>query len=481
MQKALCAFGALIAVLAPPPALAADSRAAGTAKDLAEIRDEIKQLKDSYESRIQALEARLKEAESKARAAEIKAATAVAAQSAQTASAAPASPAPVLPAPTSGRGGGIAAFNPAVSLVLQGRYTNLSQDPNRFAISGFIPGGDVGPGKRGFSLDESELNLDANVDQHFFGHATLAFLPDSRISAEEVYFLTTSLPTGLTLKAGRFFSGIGYQNDQHQHVWDFIDAPLAYQAFLGGQFGNDGAQLKWLAPTDIFLELGVEAGNGENFPGSARNRNGVNASALALRVGDDIGVSHSWLVGLSALRTHAENRNFTQTDSFGNDAASSFTGRSNVAIADFVYKYAPNGNPIYTNFKLQGEYFHRRETGDLTFDANGALGLTNGDAYRSTQSGWYMQGVYQFAPYWRVGLRYDRLDAGTLDLASNAANLGGTGFNPDKTSVMVDWSPSEFSRFRLQAAREHRGPGVTDNQLFLQYILTIGAHGAHKF
>ena len=46
---------------------------------------------------------------------------------------------------------------------------------------------------------------------------------------------TTALGNGFTLKAGRFFSSIGYLNPQHAHAWDFVDAPLAYQALLGGQ------------------------------------------------------------------------------------------------------------------------------------------------------------------------------------------------------------------------------------------------------
>jgi hypothetical protein len=49
----------VLALLAVPVARAA------TDADLAEIRDQIRQLKESYEARIQALEQRLKEAESK--------------------------------------------------------------------------------------------------------------------------------------------------------------------------------------------------------------------------------------------------------------------------------------------------------------------------------------------------------------------------------------------------------------------------------
>jgi hypothetical protein len=45
---------------------------------------------------------------------------------------------------------------------------------------------------------------------------------------------------------------------------------------------------------------------------------------------------------------------------------------------------------------------------------------------------------------------------------------------------MIDWSLSEFSRLRLQLTNDRVLP-VTDRQLFLQYIMSIGAHGAHEF
>jgi hypothetical protein len=46
---------------------------------------------------------------------------------------------------------------------------------------------------------------------------------------------------------------------------------------------------------------------------------------------------------------------------------------------------------------------------------------------------------------------------------------------------MVDYSLSEFSRFRLQLAADRSSPDGTDRQLFLQYIMSLGAHGAHSF
>jgi hypothetical protein len=46
---------------------------------------------------------------------------------------------------------------------------------------------------------------------------------------------------------------------------------------------------------------------------------------------------------------------------------------------------------------------------------------------------------------------------------------------------MLDYSSSEFSRVRLQLARDQSRPNVIDNQLFLQYIMSLGTHGAHTF
>ncbi len=451
--------------------IAGEAHAASDA-DLAAIRDEIRQLKEAYEARIRALEQRLSTAES---------ATAQAATGTAPVAAAPVATPTAAAAPAAATTSGINAFNPAISAVLQGAYINLSQDPDKYALKGFAPSGDIRPGPRSFSIAESELTLSASVDDKFAGVLTFSLAPDNSVTVEEVYGVATALPYGITPKFGRFFSGLGYQNEQHQHAWDFYDAPLVYQAFLGGQYTNNGVQVKWVAPTDTFLELGAELGSGDGYPGNSRNKNGIGNGVVHAHAGGDVGASHSWRAGLSYLQTAAKERAYTQTDLSGNDAQVSFTGKSQVAIADFVWKWAPNGNARERHVKLQGEYFWRRERGDLTYDADGALALTQAGDYRSTQSGFYAQGVFQFMPYWRVGVRYDWLNPGTVDYGANGAYLADTSFNPQRAAVMLDYTPSEFSRFRVQYQQSKVQPGITDNQIFVQYILTLGAHGGHRF
>lgn len=394
-------------VLGPALALALASQAAHAATDaeLAQIRNEIRALKESYEARIKALEDRLKEAE--------------------------AAPAAAAPAPSQRGAPSSTAFNPAISAILSGTYANLSQDPRNFSIPGFRPEGEVGPGRRGFSLGESELVFSANVDPLFSGNLTLAVTPDDSVEVEEAYGLFHG-PRGLQPKFGRFLSGVGYLNEQHAHAWDFVDAPLAYQAFFGGQYRTDGLQVKWVAPTETFIELGGEVGNGDAYPGTERNKNGIGAGAAYAHAGGDIGDSHSWRAGVSYLES----------------------GDSKLSLADFVWKWSPHGNIRERYVKVQGEYM----TGKVRDDTR--------------QSGWYLQGVWQFLPEWRVGARYDRLDPNGLDEATYA---------PRKASVMLDWNPSEFSRIRLQFARSRMFADLTDNQWFVQYILSLGAHGAHRY
>ena len=381
-------------------------------------------------------------------------------------------------------------FNPETSMILQGSYNNLKQDPNAYQITGFVPTlGEVSPGARGFSLGESELILSANIDPSWRGTAILALAPEGGVTMENAYFESLGLGNGFSIKGGRFYSGIGYMNQQHSHAWDFADAPLAYKAFLGNQLGDDGVQVRWLAPTDLFLEFGAEASRGRAFPGADNNKNGVSQGAVFAHLGGDAGISNAWRVGLSWLGSSPKDRSFEDMDSLGAPASNRFSGKSRMWIADGIWKWAPDGNSTVHNFKLQGEYFKRREEGTLA--SNSTAGTCAGDcqaAYDSDQSGWYVQGVYQFMPHWRVGLRHDTLKSGSVAIGLvNNGLLGMADFaqlaahDPKRNSAMLDYSPSEFSRFRLQFARDDSGIGETDNQLFLQYIFSLGAHGAHAF
>ena len=437
----------------------------------AEFGQKFEALQADYEARLKALEMRVQAAEAQADQAQETAQTA-AASAEQTAQAAP-----LPPPPSSG-------LNPDISLILQGSYIDRAGGSQ--PISGFMPkDGSYQPVERGFTLDDSELVMSANVDPYLRGYLDLVFNND-QANVEEAWFQTLQLGHGLTVKGGRFVSGIGYQNEKHPHAWDFADNNLVYEALFGEHLVQDGVQVRWLAPTELFLELGAEVARGQFFPGSdeGADKNGAGSWAVFGHLGGDFGVSHSWRAGLSYLKTRPREREGWVEDLNDVEALTRFSGDSKTWLADFVWKWAPNGNMNYRNLTFATEYFQRTESGMLDCADNGGqggacLGLT--DAYDSDQSGWYAQGVYQFMPRWRVGTRYSRLSSGSTDFGLNAVSLDGRSYHPQVWSLMTDFSPSEFSRFRLQFSRDESVDGNPDNQFSLQYILSLGPHGAHVF
>ena len=369
-----------------------------------------------------------------------------------------------------------AGFNPDISLILAGQYAGVSNDPATYIVPGFPLGPETAPASRGLSLAESELVMSANIDDLFYGQFTAAVSPANDIAVEEAFVQTLALGHGLTVRAGRFYSGIGYLNGQHPHSWDFVDTALPYRALLANQYGDDGARVTWVAPTDLYLELGGEWLRGASYPAGGDGNNGQGVTTLFAHAGGDVGASHAWRAGLSWLRAHAAQRLSGDLDT----APDAFTGESRVAIADLVWKWAPNGNPKQRNLKLQAEVLWRDEDGTWTSDARAIHGAPVADAYASTQSGWYVQSVYQFIPAWRVGLRYDQLRSHDIQAGANAALFEPQGHTPRRASLMLDWSHSEFSRVRVQWTRDRSSPD-TGRELFVQYIMSLGAHGAHAF
>jgi hypothetical protein len=376
------------------------------------------------------------------------------------------------------------SFNPDISLTLQGRYLNADDIEERHT-TGFLAAGHDHGSERGFSLDHTELTLSANVDHYFRGLANFA-VADGEIEVEEAWFQTLALDYGFTVKGGRFLSGIGYSNEHHPHAWDFADQSLAYKVLFGEHLIHDGVQARWLAPTDTFLEFGVEAARGQFFPGSdaGGDKNGAGSSAAFVRIGDDWGESHSWRAGLSYLHATPEARESHLEDASETEAHAAFSGDSDTWLVDFIWKWAPDGNPREQNVKFQAEYFQREENGALTCEDNstdGGVCIGTTSTYKAKQSGYYAQLVYQFMPRWRVGYRHDRLDSGTVNFGANSGLLVHEDYNPTRHSLMLDYSPSEFSRLRLQLARDESMHGVSDDQVTLQYVMSIGPHGAHKF
>ena len=370
---------------------------AGQNDELDVLREEIRQMRSDYETRIADLEARLDAAEKKDDVEASMAGEVVYTEdvyqpetyaSAETVSVARDN-----------------SFNPAIGVIFQGQAWSYSQDPEDYMIPGFPLGGETGPAPEGLSLAESEITMSANVDDKFTAMLTVPIAVEDGevvVELEEAWVETLALPGGLALRMGRFYSDIGYLNDKHFHSWDFADQPLVYQAFLGGQFLDDGLQVRWLAPTDFYLQFSGEVLRGGRYPAGGSANSGVGATTLVMKTGGDIGFSNSWLFGFSWLQADSIDR-----ESGDEDDPLLFTGNSDIFIADFVWKWAPNGNSRQKNFKFQAEYMWRNEDGDYSLPDGTEGPWDNG------QRGWYAQAVYQPFPRWRFGGRIGGLSADT--------------------------------------------------------------------
>jgi hypothetical protein len=375
------------------------------------------------------------------------------------------------------------SFNPDISLTLDGRYGNYSNISD-YELPGFMLGGEASRSEQGFNLGHTELSISSNVDDMFFGKLTTAIAEhegSTEVELEEAYIETLAVGHGITAKAGRFFSDIGYLNNQHSHAWDFVDVPLVYRGLFGNQLIDDGLQISWLVPTDEYFKVGVEATRGDRFPAGGAANDGHGATAVFAKFGGDVGISHAWQLGFSHWRADIENRASGSHDHGGGAAeVPTYSGESKVNGIDFVWKWSPNGNSREQSLKIQAEYFVRNEDGKVELAGSSPLEVTT---YKGEQSGWYLQSVYQFMPRWRIAYRYDYLDSdnqGSDAALLIEAGLDNEGHTPKQSTLMLDYSHSEFSRVRFQVNIDDSYED-SDTLLFIQYIVTLGAHGAHRF
>ncbi|MGC4114150.1 MAG: hypothetical protein QM765_05900 [Myxococcales bacterium] len=351
--------------------------------------------------------------------------------------------------------GGASLMNPEISILFDGVAGYATGLP--YAPSGDDPelGGDATHAPAGFTLQELELGFQATVDPYFTANVFLAIPNLQGVEVEEAYAQTLSLPWNLQLKAGVFRSSAGRQNEQHLHVQDFSRRPMLNAAYLGDDgLRSPGVQVSWLAPTPFFLKAAVEAfsierSDAQSFGGSLRTDPTFVATLktfvplaedVSLMVGASSATGHAALEGLSEVE------NGPRTWLFG---------------ADLYLKWKPpNTSEHYFALALQAEYYWRRTAGTSSLLPQA-----------QTDGGLYVQLVAQLSRRWHAGARYDLLGVPESVIQSRA----------DRITAMLMFTPTEFSRVRLQASRQS-APDVKEVwEALLLLEFSMGAHGAHAF
>lgn len=480
-------------LLAAMPASASDA-------DLKALREEIAQLKQSYEQRMAALENRLKDAEKKPAAA----------------------PAPVAAAAATGQVGAGNAFNPQISLILDGVYFRDNKHGGSIELLEHIDGihhshdhdGHAhGELARGFNLREAELAISATVSPHFDAAAMLTVSSEGGVELEEAYFETRSLPYGLKIRGGKFLSGIGYLNAQHTHAWDFVDQNLPYRTLLGEHGLLDtGLRLSWLPKTgNWYSQLGVELlqGNEQTFASSgeetpAERGDGVAMAATAVgglsaaksgprlttvfaKFGPDLGNNHALQFGAWHARSsqhqevhdHSDENPGAACGDPGGVCVNALEGKGKAWGLDAAYRYDAGRFGGEGNVKVVAEFLRTEKDVKVAFFEGGPALVGQKLAY--AQDGVVVQGTYGFLPHWQAGLRYD-----ATGMTNQFAGFGNTtNLNKsDRWTFALTRQIDHFSLLRLQASRAdlwvERAPESV-SQIFLQYQHSLGAHGAHGF
>lgn len=406
-----------------------------------------------------------------------------------------------------------AKFVPGISLILDFSYVkrNIGNDVfQSLEVPGFIEG--IGHahddahshgyanGSNGFNFNYGELVLFAAVDPYFDLFSSFHLTKDS-FEVEEAYVTTRRLPMGFKVKLGKFRSAFGRLNAQHGHIWDFSDIPLVYRSFFGDEGLSDiGVQLNWVAPTDFFLSLGIESlqGNNENSFGTEGFHVIDALSEEELEI-EETPLPNLWtFFGKTSLETgdlvilagvsYALGKSRSNLLEDEHDAHA-FAGDSKILGLDITAKYIIGS---YRYLSLQLEYLSRNMSGlryglheedhEQDHEQGHEAPEVETGSFEKKQAGLYAQMVLRFDKLWRLGARWDRLNKNNVILEGLPAGLPG---NLNRYSFMLDYSPSEFSRIRLQYNINRyaflEGERKNYNGFILQFNLAIGAHGAHPF
>lgn len=370
-----------------------------------------------------------------------------------------------LPAGTSG-----------LQIGLSGLFAVGGSSVDNDALEG-LQAGAHDPNQNGFTVQNMELSMGGTVDPYLDAQVNIIFQIDAGgetvVELEEAFFTTRSLPWGLQVKGGQYFTEFGRQNPQHPHNWAFVDQPVVLSRFFGGDgLRSQGVRAAWLMPTDWYSELylGMQNAKGEtvtsflNAPGEEIGGH-ILIDRDARNVGD---LLHSarWLNGFDLSDTLSMNLGVS---GLWGPNASGTTTDTNIVGMDLYLKWQPaytqRGFPFISwHSEILKRRYEAADPGDLSRETLKDRGL-------------FTQVLWGFKPGWVAGLRGEYATANG-DTAADPLRDTRKRLSPNLT-----WYPTEYSKLRLQYNRDwtQHLPARTADSLWLQMEFNLGSHTAHVF
>ena len=314
------------------------------------------------------------------------------------------------------------------------------------------------PDNQGFNFQGLEMVVDSAVDPYFGFLGTVILMPES-VEVEEAYLYTLALPLNLQLKAGQMLADFGRMNPSHPHTWNFVDPPLVNVAMFTGEGSRSlGAELSLLLPLPWYLELKGQVLQPTTIISNSVGKNdleGVEDFVYLGRLINFFELSDSWSLWLGGSAMFGPNPSGpdNRTDLYG---------------GDLYLKYRPvgYGRTGFFHIAYTGEFMWRQMQvpEDLVKD----WGISN-------------QLEFRWSKRWMNALRYDllRLFEGDASPYVNEKEW--------RAGASISFLPTEFSRIRLQYDYSRPEPEETNlyksgiHAAYLQFEVSVGKHGAHKF
>ncbi len=262
-----------------------------------------------------------------------------------------------------------------------------------------------------------EFVMKGAIDPYFLFYGTFP-LSIEEIELEEAYATSLTLPFNLTL--GKFKSRFTRLNPQHPHSFDFPGLPNIYN-FLTAE----------------------ENEHKEEENKHQEEKEGINL--LGLGISYILPIKFFLEIGLETLE--GTNKNF---DNF------------------ISYLHLSFDLPFYTTLWIAPSIYLKRDSikwyGSEIVLKRIKPGeerlkglLITASYFRGEFKGGYADIVYKFTYGWRIGTRCDLIYKE----------------KPEYT-LMIDYSPTEFSRFRVSYK-------IMEKKLFFEFNFSVGPHGAHPF
>ncbi len=295
----------------------------------------------------------------------------------------------------------------------------------------------------GLEMHEAELGIQSVIDPYARGDVFISF-GETGVSVEEAFITLTALPGEFVAKIGKMRADFGKVNTTHNHALAWTDRPLVTENLVNGEDGIDdmGVSVSRIlpAPGDIFLEATAQMFRGDSGDLFKSSQKSDVSFVGHLRGYKDLTENTNLELGYSYAQGHNDQGHVFMTRLHGIDVS---------------LRWKPLRRSIYNSFLWRSEFVWSQR--DQLPTQQRAFGMYSSIEYRLDQR-------------WTVGSRFD-----WSERATQATQL-------DRgASALLTYTMSEFSQVRGQY-RFTRYDGHQDaNEIRLQLIFVMGAHGAHPF